>query len=70
VGELRSWVDENIKFNNLNMFFSELVNLGRDDIVSDLSLMARGGIPKQYQDRYEAIMQSFRKSIKKRNKKS
>jgi hypothetical protein len=64
VGELRSWVDENIKFKNLNMFFSELIDKGRDDIISDLSLMARGGIPKQYQDRYEGIMKSFRRSIK------
>ncbi len=65
VGEPRSWVDDNIKFKNLNMFFTELANLGRDDIIADLSLLARGGIPKQYQNIYENIMKSMRKSIKK-----
>lgn len=64
VGEPRKWIDDKVRFNNFNQFYDILAQHGRDQIISELSLLARGGIPKEYMEHYESIMKSLKKSIK------
>ncbi len=67
IGEPRQWLTENVKFININEFYMELTQIGRDDIVSDLSLLARGGVPKSYQGHFEGLMEPIRKMRKKKH---
>jgi hypothetical protein len=69
VGEPRRWVNDKVTFIDLNQFYDELAKAGRDDIISDIGLLSRGGIPKPYMERYEAIMKSFKKSMGNQKKK-
>jgi hypothetical protein len=64
IGEPRQWVDNNVEFENINKFYRELMSNGRDDLISELSLISRGGVPKQYQEQFEEVMAEIRKQIK------
>jgi len=68
VGEPRKWVDQHVKFINVMDFYSELECLGRDDMISELSHIARGGIPKKFQKQYEVIMKPIKEILKKHKK--
>jgi hypothetical protein len=64
IGEPRQWLTNNVKFINTNNFYNDLAALGRDETISDLGLLSRGGIPKAYQEQYDAIMNSIKKKLK------
>jgi hypothetical protein len=64
IGEPREWLDEKVRFENLNKFYSELLDNGEDMLVSELCLIARGGIPKGYQELFDKIMKTIMERIK------
>ncbi len=68
IGEPRHWAFDNVKFINIDEFNPDLIDRGRDDIISDLRLQARGGIPAQFQDQYNRVIQSIKETIRKNKK--
>jgi hypothetical protein len=64
IGEPRQWVDDKVEFENVNKFYHDLRSNGRDDLISELSLISRGGVPKKYQDQFEKVMEKIRKLLK------
>jgi hypothetical protein len=60
VGEPRRWPGGMVNFHNTIDLYNDLTKLGRDDLVAELGLMARGGIPKEHQQLYEAVMKEYK----------
>ena len=67
-GEPRQWIDDNVKFINLEQFYPDLTAHGRDHIISDLSLQSRGGIPGEYIEQYTNTVKAINKEIKDKKK--
>ena len=67
-GEPRQWVDDNVKFINFEQFYPDLAARGRDDVISDLSLQGRGGIPGEYMEQYTNTVKAINKTIKDKKK--
>ena len=68
-GEPRKWVNYNrstVTFIDSHHFYPELINLGLDDIISDLGLLARGGIPTRYKSLLDELLKAINVFIKKR----
>jgi hypothetical protein len=64
IGEPRQWIHSKVKFENINKFYQDLMSNGRDNLISELSLISRGGVPKPYQEQFEKVMVEIRKQIK------
>ena len=69
IGEPRRWLDDKVKFININHFYSELAGLGRDDIVLAISHHSRGGMPGKYQGWYETTLKRIKKIVEERKNK-
>ena len=69
IGEPRRWIDDKLKFININQFYPELVSRGMDDVINAIGTLARGGIPKEYNDLFNAYMKDIKKIIKRKKKK-
>lgn len=61
IGEPRRWYKDKVVFKCVKDFYPQLKELGRDDIVQELSLLERGVIPSKYQtdlDKYLKMEES------------
>ncbi len=68
IGEPRYWMDEKVEFINIEEYYPDLIKRGREDIISDLSLQTRGGIPQRFMEQYEKLMGTIRKFQKEQEK--
>lgn len=66
IGEPRQWLDDKVQFINIKTFYPELMARGRDDLIAELALLARGGIPKKHEAQFNIIMKSIKKMLKKK----
>lgn len=64
IGEPRLWFGDKVRFWNINQFFPELKVKGRDEMISGLGLVLRGGIPDKYQQQYNIVMKEIKKQLK------
>ena len=61
IGEPRRWYKDKVVFKCVKDFYPQLKELGKDDIVQELSLLERGVIPSKYQtdlDKYLKMEES------------
>ena len=57
--------DDKIKFMSLNQFYPELISKGLDDMIYAIGTLARGGIPREYNNQFTEYMKEIKKIIKK-----
>jgi hypothetical protein len=69
IGEPRVWIGDNVEFINIAEHFPILSERGRDNIISELSLLARGGIPIEYNEQYSKFVKMFKEEKKIRKEK-
>jgi len=55
-GPPRKWLHDKVKFKCVKDFFLKLKELGREDIIKDLSLLDKGVVPSRYQKDFEDYM--------------
>ena len=70
IGEPRVWLGGNVEFINISEHFPCLSERGRDDLISELSLLARGGIPKEYNEQYLKFVKIFKEETKDKKEKN
>jgi hypothetical protein len=63
IGEPREWLESTVEFINVDSFYPFLEEAGRDELIADLSLMARGGIPETYQTEYSNYFKSIKNQL-------